>query len=67
MPDPLSQQRVKRLREARKASGQRETNVWVPADVDQAIDQAVEAGRFPNRRQAIIHALQQTFTERTSV
>lgn len=67
MPDPLSQQRVKRLREARKASGERETNVWVPAEVNQAIDLAVEAGRFPNRRQAIIHALQQTFKENPSV
>lgn len=67
MPDPLSQRRVKRMREARKASGERETNVWVPAAVDQAINEAVEAGKFPNRRLAIIHALQRTFTESQTV
>lgn len=63
MADPLSQKRVKRLREARRASGLRETNVWVPEQVAQSIDRAVEEGRFPNRRLAIIHALEQTFVE----
>ncbi|KMO36366.1 hypothetical protein VQ02_15500 [Methylobacterium variabile] len=56
-------QRVKKLREARKASGELETNVWVPAQVQQAIDAAVREGRFPNRRLAIIHALEQAFVE----
>ncbi|ACL62760.1 hypothetical protein [Methylobacterium nodulans] len=64
MADPLSQARVKKLREARKALGERETNVWVPAHIQAAIDRAVEAGQFPNRRLAIIHALEQTFAER---
>ncbi|BAQ47375.1 MULTISPECIES: hypothetical protein [Methylobacterium] len=58
-------QRVKKLREARKASGETETNVWVPAQVQQAIDAAVREGKFPNRRLAIIHALKQVFVGQT--
>lgn len=63
MPDVRSQARVKRLRESRRASGEVETNVWLPAAVREAIDAAVKAGRFPNRRTAIVHALQSTFAE----
>jgi hypothetical protein len=67
MPDMQSQARVKRLRDARKASGEVETNVWVPAPVREAIDEAVKAGRFPNRRTAIVHALKVAFTETSSM
>jgi hypothetical protein len=63
MPRAGSQTRVKRLREARKASGERETNVWMPVQVQEAIDEAVQAGKFPNRRIAIIHALEAMFVE----
>ena len=63
MPNMASQARVKRLREQRKASGEVETNVWVPAKLRSAIDRAVEAGKFPNRRLAIVHALEATFSE----
>lgn len=63
MPNMASQARVKRLREQRKACGELETNVWVPAHVRQAIDRAVEAGKFPNRRLAIVHALESAFAE----
>jgi len=63
MPNMASQARVKRLREQRKASGEVETNVWVPAHLRTAIDQAVEAGKFPNRRLAIVHALEVAFAE----
>ncbi|MCP1540023.1 hypothetical protein [Methylorubrum extorquens] len=64
MPDTQSHARVKRLREARKASGQREMNVWVPAHVQKAIEKAVEEGRFPSRRLAIVDALERQFVEK---
>lgn len=63
MPNMASQARVKRMREQRKASGDVETNVWVPARLKAAIDRAVEAGKFPNRRLAIVHALECAFEE----
>lgn len=67
MPDTQSQARVRRMRERRQASGEVETNVWVPARVRDAIDQAVRSGKFPNRRQAIVHALESAFVESKSM
>jgi hypothetical protein len=67
MPDPLSRQRVQRLRQARKEQGYRETNVWLTKEVDQKIDDAVARGRFPSRRVAITHALATFFEEEKSL
>ncbi|MBM1175324.1 hypothetical protein [Microvirga arabica] len=66
MPDPLSRQRVQRLRLARKEQGFRETNVWLTKEVDQKIDDAVARGRFPSRRVAITHALATFFEQEKS-
>jgi hypothetical protein len=63
MPNMASQARVRKVREARRASGEVETNVWVPAHLKLAIDRAVQAGKFPNRRLAIVHALECAFAE----
>ena len=46
MTDPLSRQRVQRLRQTRKERGFRETNVWLTKEVDQQIDDAVARGAF---------------------
>jgi hypothetical protein len=67
MPDPLSRQRVQRLRQARKEQGFRETNVWLTKEVDQKIEDAVAKGQFPSRRVAITHALATFFEEEKSV
>ena len=63
MPDPLSRQRVKRLRQSRREQGFRETNVWLTKDVDDQIEDAVARGRFPSRRVAITHALAAFFEQ----
>ena len=63
--DPLTRQRVQRLRQARRERGDREMNVWVSKLVGHAIDEAVASGRFPSRQVAIAHALEATFFERS--
>lgn len=63
MSDLKARQRVAKLRRSRKERGMRETNVWVPAVVQEAIDRAVIAGKFPSRRVAITSALERVFTE----
>jgi len=67
MPDPLSRQRVQRLRQARKDRGYRETNVWLTTEVDQKINEAVAKGHFPSRRVAITHALATYFSKEKSL
>jgi hypothetical protein len=57
MADALSRQRVQRLRQSRRERGLKETNVWLEKTVDNAIDQAVESGRYPSRQVAISSAL----------
>jgi hypothetical protein len=61
MPDPKAHARVSRHRKARRQRGETETNVWIPRDVQIALDQAVAAGQFPSRRTAIIFALNRVF------
>lgn len=61
MKDNRSNQRVARLRQSRKERGMVETNVWMPAEIRNAIDRAVEAGKYPSRRLAIAHALEKAF------
>lgn len=63
MSESRSQTRIARLREARRASGMQETNIWLTREVRQAIGQAVQAGRFPNQAAAIQHALERAFEE----
>lgn len=66
MPDEKSRARVARLRQSRRESGLSETNVWVPSEIREVIDQAVENGQFASRRLAIIHALEQVFAPRSA-
>jgi hypothetical protein len=61
MPDEKTRSRVKRLRRSRRARGECETNVWLPAETRLAIDRAVNAGEYPSRRLAIAHALEKVF------
>ena len=39
-------------------------NVWVPKLVGDAIDEAVESGRFKTRQEAITHALEAAFVRK---
>ena len=39
-------------------------NVWVPELVGDAIDEAVESGRFKTRQEAITHALEAAFVHK---
>lgn len=59
--DTGNHNRVKKMRETRKKQGLIETNVWLPSEVRQAIDQKVTEGEFPTRRMAIIYALEKVY------
>lgn len=63
MADPKNRERLARHREARRASGLKETNIWMPEAIQAAIDREVANGAYPSRRAAIIHALERFFTE----
>jgi len=61
MTDVKSHQRVRRLRRNRQQDGLKETNVWLPEKVRDAIEQAVKKGEYPSRRVAITQALERQF------
>lgn len=61
MADLSRSQRVQRLRSLRRERGDREMNVWVSKPAGDAIDQAVENGRFRSRQEAISYALEAIF------
>ncbi|MFD0465526.1 ribbon-helix-helix domain-containing protein [Microvirga aerilata] len=42
-------------------------NVWVPGLLSDAIDEAVENGRFKSRQEAITHALEATFAHKERI
>lgn len=65
MSDEKAKARVFRHRQARRRRGETETNVWIPIELRVAIEQQVAAGRFPNRRLAIVHALSCVFLKQT--
>ena len=61
MADRSRSLRVQRLRNLRRERGDREMNVWVSKPAGDAIDQAVEDGRFRSRQEAIAYALEAVF------
>ena len=61
MADRSRSLRVQRLRSLRRERGDREMNVWVSKPAGDAIDQAVEDGRFRSRQEAIAYALEAAF------
>ncbi len=61
MADLSRSLRVQRLRNLRRERGDREMNVWVSKPAGDAIDQAVEDGRFRSRQEAIACALEAAF------
>ena len=61
MADRSRSLRVQRLRSLRRERGDREMNVWVSKPAGDAIDQAVEDGRFRSRQEAIACALEAAF------
>ena len=61
MADLSRSLRVQRLRSLRRERGDREMNVWVSKPAGDAIDQAVEDGRFRSRQEAIACALEAAF------
>ena len=65
MPDVKGIERVQRFRKSRRERGDREMNVWVPGLLGAAIDEAVESGRFKTRQEAITHALETMFAQRS--
>lgn len=64
MPGSPSRLKVAKLREARKAEGLYETNVWLTREVREAIGAAISAGKFRTQSAAILYALQATFGDR---
>ena len=64
MPDAKQAERVQRFRKSRRERGDREMNVWVAGLLSDAIDEAVESGRFKTRQDAITHALEATFAQK---
>ncbi len=64
MPDVKGIERVQRFRKSRRERGDKEMNVWVPGLLSDAIDEAVENGRFKSRQDAITHALEATFAQK---
>ncbi len=61
MADRSRSLRVQRLRNLRRERGDREMNVWVSKPAGDAIDEAVEDGRFRSRQEAITYALEAVF------
>ena len=61
MTDMSRSLRVQRLRNLRRERGDREMNVWVSRPAGDAIDRAVETGRFKSRQEAIAYALEAVF------
>jgi Arc/MetJ-type ribon-helix-helix transcriptional regulator len=61
MADRFRSLRVQRLRNLRRERGDREMNVWVSKPASDAIDEAVEDGRFRSRQEAIAYALEAVF------
>ena len=61
MADLSRSLRVQRLRNLRRERGDREMNVWVSKPAGEAIDEAVEHGRFRSRQEAIAYALEAVF------
>jgi Arc/MetJ-type ribon-helix-helix transcriptional regulator len=61
MADRSRSLRVQRLRNLRRERGDREMNVWVSKPAGDAIDEAVEDGRFRSRQEAIAYALEAVF------
>jgi hypothetical protein len=61
MTDLSRSLRVQRLRNLRRGRGDREMNVWVSKPAGDAIDRAVEKGRFKSRQEAIAYALEAVF------
>ncbi len=61
MADLSRSLRVQRLRNLRRERGEREMNVWVSKPAGDAIDEAVEDGRFRSRQEAIAYALEAVF------
>jgi hypothetical protein len=64
MADLSRSVRVKRLRNLRRERGEREMNVWVSKSAGDAIDHAVQAGRFKSRQEAISYALEAAFVRK---
>jgi hypothetical protein len=61
MTDLSRSLRVQRLRNLRRERGDREMNVWVSKPAGDAIDRAIETGRFKSRQEAIAYALEAIF------
>ncbi len=61
MADRSRSLRVQRLRNLRRERGDREMNVCVSKPAGDAIDEAVEDGRFRSRQEAITYALEAVF------
>ena len=61
MTDLSRSLRVQRLRNLRRQRGDREMNVWVSKPAGDAIDRAVDSGRFKSRQEAIAYALEAIF------
>jgi hypothetical protein len=64
MADVSRSLRVKRLRNLRRERGDREMNVWISKPAGDAIDEAVERGRFRSRQEAIACALEAAFVRK---
>ena len=64
MTDLSRSLRVQRFRNLRRERGDREMNVWVSKPAGDAIDRAVEKGRFKSRQEAIAYALEAVFVRK---
>lgn len=50
-----------RHRAARRAQGFKETTIWLPNELDSAINRYVKDHRYPSRREAVTEALEAHF------
>ncbi|PVE22528.1 hypothetical protein DC522_20780 [Microvirga sp. KLBC 81] len=64
MSDTRAIERTKRFRKLRRERGDREMNVWVSTAVAAALDEAVLAGQFKTRQDAIHAALAAAFVRK---
>jgi hypothetical protein len=64
MSDLKAIERTKRFRKLRRERGDREMNVWVSTAIAAALDEAVSAGQFKTRQDAIHAALAAAFVRK---
>jgi len=63
MSDGKGKERTRQYRDQRRASGFRETSVWLPQEVRERLDAEVQAGRFKTLSDAIGAAIGTYFKE----